>query len=139
VPVDFELLDAELAGFSAGFGEGVCEAEDRARWRKLCTPTPEQEAAAARKWAKHDRRWNTPFRRKAETIVSDEVTGAERMPMLAGIAGQLLRADIDSQLALELMRLWNARHCDPPLSLSEVTQTLDLIASRELARRRAAA
>jgi hypothetical protein len=118
------------------------EAEDRAAWRRMCTPSAEQEVVAARRWAEHDWKWRTPFFNPlldAQDKVSEKKTGRERQQTLAKIAGSMLRSDVEPFAALELCQSWNLHSCAPPLAPDAVKATLDAIATRELARRRAVA
>jgi len=63
------------------------------------------------------------------------VPEGQRNQSLARIAGKLLRSRIDPFMALELCLAWNETRCVPPLPHDEVTQTVNSIAGRELARR----
>lgn len=64
--------------------------------------------------------------------------GAERGSRNAAVAkltGLLLRRGIDPWVALSLVEAWNTAKNRPPLSQSEVRQTVDSIAAAELRRR----
>jgi hypothetical protein len=120
------------------------EAEDRAAWRKMCTPSAEREAAAARRWAEHDYRWRTPFYNphldaQGKSWLSENRTGEARRKAVAKLAGQLLRGNIEPYGVLDLCQIWNLYHCLPPLLPEEVNSICDWVAGREFASRKAAA
>lgn len=62
-----------------------------------------------------------------------------REPAARALAGHLLRRGVDRWVALELVTAWAAQRCRPPLDADTVAHTVDSIARREAARRRAAA
>ena len=61
--------------------------------------------------------------------------GSRRSSAIAKASGFLLRKNIDPMVALDLVRLFNAARCDPPLADSEVVRCLAAIVRRELERR----
>ncbi len=61
------------------------------------------------------------------SLVKTGVNKGERNNTIASFAGYLLRHGVDPQVALELLRCWNIRHCRPPLSDGELERTVDSI------------
>jgi hypothetical protein len=68
-------------------------------------------------------------------LVCDGVDEGQRNDSLARLAGHLLRRRVDPLVTLEMLRLWNAARCRPPLEAAEITAIVDSIAARELKRR----
>jgi putative DNA primase/helicase len=68
-------------------------------------------------------------------LVRDGVGEGRRNDAIARLSGRLLRADIDVYVALDLMRVWNAERCRPPLPDAEVVAIVTSIAGREIERR----
>jgi hypothetical protein len=68
-------------------------------------------------------------------LASQEVEDGKRNTTIARFAGHLLRRYVDPRVALELLLAWNATHCQPPLSRTEVVCTVNSIAGKELKRR----
>ncbi len=67
--------------------------------------------------------------------------GAEegtRNTTAVALAGHLLRRDVQVDVAREILRLWNASRCCPPLDEDELIAAFNSICARELARRAAA-
>jgi hypothetical protein len=64
--------------------------------------------------------------------------GDRRNVTIAKLAGQLLRRYVDPFLAVEMLMAWNAIHCQPPLSETEVLAIINNIAGHEIKRRGAA-
>jgi hypothetical protein len=68
----------------------------------------------------------------------DLVSGATegcRNDSVARLAGHLLRRHVDPVVAFELLVVWNAARCQPPLEADEITTIVNSIAGRELKRR----
>jgi len=53
----------------------------------------------------------------------------------AKLAGYLLRRRTDSLVVLEIVRLWNAARCRPPLPDADIERVVDSISAKELKRR----
>lgn len=70
-------------------------------------------------------------------LVADGVAEGRRNDAVARLAGHLLRKGVDPYVALDLVRIWNAARCRPPLTEPEVINTVELIAARECRRREA--
>ena len=68
-------------------------------------------------------------------LVRDGVGEGQRNQTVTRLAGYLLRHHIDPLVALELLAIWNAARCQPPLAVSELAGIIDSIAGRELKRR----
>jgi len=68
------------------------------------------------------------------SLVKTGVNKGERNNTIASFAGYLLRQGVDPQVALELLRCWNAQHCRPPLSGKELGRTVDSITKLHLRR-----
>jgi hypothetical protein len=66
-----------------------------------------------------------------EVIANGAVEG-ERNMRIASLAGHLFAHRIDPFEVLDLVLLWNAGRCRPPLPEEEVTRTVDSIAARQL-------
>lgn len=68
--------------------------------------------------------------------IAKGVREGQRNHALARLAGKLMRCrSLDPYMVLELCHAWNESRCAPPLSADEVTQTVNSIAGREIARR----
>jgi hypothetical protein len=72
---------------------------------------------------------------KWRDLVCEGVNEGQRNHSLARLAGYLLRRRVDPVVALEMLRVWNAARCRPPLEAAEITAVVDSIAARELKRR----
>ena len=59
----------------------------------------------------------------------------QRNHALTRLCGYLLRHYIDPFVALEILQLWNAAHCRPPLPADDVNRIVGSIAGREINRR----
>jgi len=68
-------------------------------------------------------------------LVGEGVTEGRRNVAVARLAGHLLRKHVDSHVALDLCRTWNACCCRPPLTDAEIVRTVNSIAGCEIARR----
>jgi hypothetical protein len=68
-------------------------------------------------------------------LVSNGVVEGQRNSSAARLAGYLLRRFIDPIVVLELVQIWNAMRCSPPLPPDEIIAIVDSICGRELARR----
>jgi hypothetical protein len=71
-------------------------------------------------------------------LVTAGVSEGSRNDAIARLIGHLLRRFIDPQIAVELVRTWNAVRCRPPLGDEEVTSIVNSIAGKELKRRQEA-
>jgi hypothetical protein len=72
-------------------------------------------------------------------LVREGVAEGQRNTTATRIAGHLLRRYVDPVVVLELMLGWGATRCTPPLPPDEITQIVNSVAGRELARRQAPA
>jgi hypothetical protein len=63
------------------------------------------------------------------------VTEGRRNQSATRLAGHLLRHSIDPRVVHELLQVWNAARCHPPLEESEITRVVSSICARELRRR----
>lgn len=70
-------------------------------------------------------------------LVAEGVGQGKRNEAIARLTGHLLRKQVDPLVALDLVRVWNAARCRPPLDDGEVVRTVDSICQREMARREA--
>jgi hypothetical protein len=68
-------------------------------------------------------------------LVCYGVTEGARNQTLAKLAGHFLRRHIDPVVTLEMMAVWNAQRCKPPLDEAEVQTIVNSIAGREIKRR----
>jgi hypothetical protein len=68
-------------------------------------------------------------------LVRDGVGEGARNATIARLTGHLLRRYIDPEVTLELLQVWNAVRCRPPLDDREVEAIVDRIAGCELKRR----
>jgi hypothetical protein len=69
------------------------------------------------------------------TFIGDTYEGSHRAHAIARLAGLLLRRYIDPLVALDLVRLFNAAHCQPPLDDKDVVRIVTDITTREKQRR----
>jgi hypothetical protein len=69
------------------------------------------------------------------TFVGETVEGSHRGAAIARLSGLLLRRYIDPLVALDLIRLFNAARCVPPLGDDEVVAVVTSICAREQQRR----
>lgn len=60
-------------------------------------------------------------------LVRAGANSGERNNTVASFAGYLLHQGLDPQVALELLRCWNALHCRPPLPNKELERTVGSI------------
>ena len=68
-------------------------------------------------------------------LVCEGVEEGQRNHSLARLAGYLLRRRVDPLVTLEMLTVWSAARCRPPLEAAEITAIVDSIAARELKRR----
>ena len=68
-------------------------------------------------------------------LVAQGVGEGQRDCSATKLAGYLLRHYIDPLVAFELLRLWNADRCRPPLPEEDIKRIINSIASREIERR----
>jgi hypothetical protein len=76
----------------------------------------------------------TPAAEWRELLCADVGEG-RRNETVTRLAGYLMRHHIDPLVAHELLRIWNASRCQPPLQAAELDKIVDSIAGRELKRR----
>lgn len=106
----------------AGYGPHELPVALAPDWlRELMRPRAAGTAAPASEW---------------RNLVSRGVGEGERNQAVARLTGHLLRRYVDPWVVLDLMRLWNAARCSPPLEDNEVVGIVNSIAAAE-ARRRA--
>ncbi len=79
----------------------------------------------------------SPPDRWVETLKNGAAEG-ERNTTAVALAGHLLRRDVQVEVACEILQLWNASRCRPPLDEDELIAAFNSICARELARRTAA-
>jgi hypothetical protein len=72
------------------------------------------------------------------TFVNDTHEGSRRGKAIARLSGLLLRRFLDPLVALDLVRLFNAAHCVPPLADDDVIRIVTDIANLEKQRRESA-
>jgi hypothetical protein len=70
-------------------------------------------------------------------LIAARVSEGCRNSTVAQLAGHFLRRYIDPYVSLDVLRCWNACRCRPPFDDAELVKTVNSIATRELARRRA--
>jgi len=69
------------------------------------------------------------------TLIADGVSEGQRDCSAAKLAGHLLRRYLDPFVVLEIVQLWNAARCVPPLPEADVRRIVNSIAGKELKRR----
>jgi hypothetical protein len=69
-------------------------------------------------------------------LVKHGVGDGRRNDTITRLAGHLLRRRVDPLVVLELMLVWNATRCRPPLDEDEVTRVVDNVVGCELRRRK---
>jgi hypothetical protein len=67
-------------------------------------------------------------------LVADGVAEGMRDCSITRLSGHLLRRHVDPFVVLELMRVWNAARCSPPLPAGDIERIVASIAGRELKR-----
>jgi hypothetical protein len=72
------------------------------------------------------------------TVVNETHEGSRRGNAIARLSGLLLRRFLDPLVALDLVRLFNAAHCVPPLADDDVIRIVTDIANLEKQRRESA-
>jgi hypothetical protein len=68
-------------------------------------------------------------------LVRNGVAEGARNQSISKLAGHFLRRYVDPVVTLEMMTVWNAARCKPPLSDDEVQIIVNSIAGREIKRR----
>ena len=68
-------------------------------------------------------------------LVAEGVAEGARDCTVAKLAGYLLRRRVDPVVALEMLQIWNAARCSPPLPAADIDRIVGSIASKELKRR----
>jgi hypothetical protein len=71
-----------------------------------------------------------------QQLVHDGVSEGARNSSVTRLAGYLLRRHVDPFVTLDLLQVWNATHCRPPLPGSDISRIVDSICGAELRRRR---
>jgi Primase C terminal 1 (PriCT-1)/Bifunctional DNA primase/polymerase, N-terminal len=99
-------------------------------------PMPDWLVAAARAQGNGKAVATPPDKWRA--LVRNGVVEGARNKNIARLAGHFLRRYIDPVVCLEMMVVWNAARCRPPLGEDEVETIVNNIAGREIKRRGAA-
>ena len=68
-------------------------------------------------------------------LVAEGVAEGARDCTVAKLAGYLLCRRVDPFVALEMLQIWNAARCSPPLPAADIDRIVGSIASKELKRR----
>jgi Bifunctional DNA primase/polymerase, N-terminal/Primase C terminal 1 (PriCT-1) len=68
-------------------------------------------------------------------LVANGADEGTRDSSLTRLAGHLLRRHVDPLVVLELLQIWNATRCRPPLAVQDVERICNSIAGRELKRK----
>ena len=68
-------------------------------------------------------------------LVTGGVGEGQRDCTVAKLAGHLLRRFVDAHVVLELLQVWNAARCRPPLPAGDIERIVDSICGAELRRR----
>jgi hypothetical protein len=68
-------------------------------------------------------------------LVCNGVTEGARNTNIAKLTGHLLRRHVDPVVTLEMLTVWNAMRCKPPLPDADVQTIVNSIAGREIKRR----
>ncbi len=71
-------------------------------------------------------------------LLREGVNEGNRDQTLTRLAGHLLRRYVDPHVVLELLRVWNAARCRPPLDVAQVEKVVLSVMRKELRRREAA-
>jgi hypothetical protein len=71
-------------------------------------------------------------------ILQNGAAEGTRNTTAVALAGHLLRRDVQVDVAREILRLWNANRCAPPLAEDELIAAFNSICARDLSRRAAA-
>ena len=69
------------------------------------------------------------------SLATEGVDEGRRGDDVTRLCGYLLRRHVDPFFALEMLQLWNAAHCRPPLSDEDIERIVGSIAGREIKRR----
>ncbi len=68
-------------------------------------------------------------------LVADGVGEGQRDNAATRLCGYLLRHYVDPLVTLEMLQLWNAARCRPPLPCEDIERIVDSIAGKEIRRR----
>jgi hypothetical protein len=68
-------------------------------------------------------------------LITTGVSEGQRNSTVTRLTGHLLRHYIDPHVTLELMQVWNAARCNPPLPTADISRIVNSVAGRELRRR----
>ena len=68
-------------------------------------------------------------------LIAEGVAEGARDCTVAKLAGYLLRRRVDPVVALEMLQIWNAARCSPPLPAADIVRIVGSIAGKELKRR----
>ena len=68
-------------------------------------------------------------------LVAEGVAEGARDCTVVKLAGYLLHRRVDPFVALEMLQIWNAARCSPPLPAADIDRIVGSIASKELKRR----
>lgn len=69
------------------------------------------------------------------SLATEGVDEGQRDNAVTRLCGYLLRRHVDPIVALEMLQLWNASHCRPPLPDDDIERIVGSIAGREIKRR----
>jgi len=69
------------------------------------------------------------------SLLTDGVEEGQRNDACTRLCGYLLRRNVNAQMALGLLQMWNVTHCRPPLDEAEVERITGSVAAAELRRR----
>ncbi len=70
-------------------------------------------------------------------LVLGGVSEGQRNSSVTSLAGHMLRRHLDPIVVLEMLQIWNAARCAPPLPPEDIERIVGSICKRELGRRRA--
>lgn len=69
-------------------------------------------------------------------LMADGVSEGQRDNAATRLCGYFLRHHVDALLVLEMLHLWNAARCRPPLPPEDIERIVNSISNKELRRRR---
>jgi len=69
------------------------------------------------------------------SLATEGVDEGQRDNTVTRLCGHFLRHHVDPFIVLEMLQLWNAAHCRPPLPAEDVDRIVESIAGREIKRR----
>lgn len=83
---------------------------------------------------KSDEKLNAP-QTEWRTLATECFDEGQRDNTVTRLCGYFLRQHVDPFVVLEILQLWNAAHCRPPLPADDVNRIVQSIAGREINRR----